>query len=118
MRHHHHRSSDNVGDPSMRKRIVTRTLALTVLASIRAIPGRLLGNQIVQSRAGEPPFSPASDPGDGTFDAATEHTLSNSPAPFRSFWQKNGGISVFGRPKSEQFQEVNQADGKTYWVQY
>src|SRR4051812_9598153 len=71
--------------------------------------GRLLGNQIVQGRAGDPAFNPASDPGDGTFDSATSHTLSNSPAPFRSFWQKNGGISVFGRPKSEQFQEVNQA---------
>src|SRR5437764_544093 len=35
------------------------------------ILGRLLGNQIVQSRVGEAPFSPASDPGDGTFDAAT-----------------------------------------------
>ncbi len=82
------------------------------------ILGRLLGNQIVQGRAGDPAFSPVGDPGDGTFDAATDHTLSNSPAPFRSFWQKNGAISVFGRPKSEQFQEVNQADGKTYWVQY
>ncbi len=82
------------------------------------ILGRLLGNQIVQSRAGEAPFSPASDSGDGTFDAATDHTLRDSPAPFRNFWQKNGGIAVFGRPKSEQFQEINHADGKTYWVQY
>src|SRR3954454_25012755 len=82
------------------------------------ILGRLLANQIVQSRAGEAPFQPVGDSGDGTFDDATSHTLRNSPAPFRSFWQKNGGIAVFGRPKSEQFQEVNQADGKTYWVQY
>src|SRR6266540_7487406 len=82
------------------------------------ILGRLLGNQIVKSRAGEAPFQPAVDPGDGTFDSATSHTLRNGPAPFRGFWQKNGGLSVFGRPTSEQFQELNQADGKTYWVQY
>jgi polysaccharide biosynthesis protein PslG len=82
------------------------------------ILGRLLGNQIVQSRASEAPFAPAGDPGDGTFDTATSHTLRDSPAPFRNFWQKNGGLAVFGRPQSEQFQEVNQADGKTYWVQY
>jgi hypothetical protein len=82
------------------------------------ILGRLLGNQIVKSRAGEAPFQPAADPGDGTFDSATSHTLRNGPAPFRGFWQKNGGLSVFGRPTSEQFQELNQADGKTYWVQY
>jgi polysaccharide biosynthesis protein PslG len=82
------------------------------------ILGRLLGNQIVASRAGEAPFQPIGDPGDGTFDSATSHTLRNDPAPFRSFWQQNGGLSVFGRPTSEQFQEVNQADGQTYWVQY
>src|SRR6266540_220825 len=39
------------------------------------ILGRLMGNKIIQSRAGEAPFSPASDSGDGTFDAATDHTL-------------------------------------------
>ncbi|HEY3232790.1 MAG TPA: hypothetical protein VGJ87_26400, partial [Roseiflexaceae bacterium] len=82
------------------------------------ILGRLLGNQIVASRAGEAQFQPSADPGDGTFDSATSHTLRNGPAPFRTFWQQNGGLSVFGRPTSEQFQEVNQADGQTYWVQY
>jgi polysaccharide biosynthesis protein PslG len=82
------------------------------------ILGRLLGNQITASRAGETAFQPASDPGDSSFDAATRHTLRDSPAPFRGYWRANGGLAVFGRPTSEQFQEVNQADGKTYWVQY
>ena len=40
----------------------------------------------------------------------TGHTLRNDPAPFRSFYEQNGGLNVFGRPKSEQFQERNQAD--------
>jgi hypothetical protein len=58
------------------------------------------------------------DPGDGTFDALTGHTLRNEPAPFRTYWATNGGVAVFGLPLSEQFQELNQADGQTYWVQY
>lgn len=82
------------------------------------ILGRLLGNQMAKGRDAEAPFQPVADPGDGTFDSATQHTLRNGPAPFRQFWQQNGGLSVFGRPISEQFQEYNQADGNTYWVQY
>lgn len=82
------------------------------------ILGRLMGNQIIKNRGGEAAFQPVGDPGDGTFDDATGHTLRDGPAPFRSFWQNNGGLEVFGRAKSEQFQEVNQADGNTYWVQY
>src|SRR5205807_8325245 len=72
----------------------------------------------VKGRAGEAPFQPVGDPGDGSFDALTGHTLRDGPAPFRNFWLTNGALEVFGRPKSEQFQEVNQADGRTYWVQY
>jgi polysaccharide biosynthesis protein PslG len=82
------------------------------------ILGRLMGNQIIKGREGEAAFQAVGDPGDGTFDDATGHTLRNGPAPFRSFWENNGGLEVFGRPKSEQFEEVNQADGQTYWVQY
>ncbi len=80
--------------------------------------GRLLGRKLVEGRENEEPFRPVGNPGDGTWDDVTQHTLRDSPAPFRSFWLNNGGIEVFGRPLSEQFQEVNQADGNTYWVQY
>ena len=82
------------------------------------ILGRLMANQIIKGREGEPPFQPVGDPGDGTFDSLTGHTLRDGPAPFRNFWLNNGGLEVFGRPKSEQFQEVNKANGQTYWVQY
>ncbi len=82
------------------------------------ILGRLMGNKLAQGRGNEGPFQPVGNPGDGSWDDVTQHTLSNSPAPFRNFWLNNGGIEVFGRPISEQFQEVNQADGNTYWVQY
>jgi hypothetical protein len=82
------------------------------------ILGRLMGTRLVQGRESEAPFQRVQNPGDGTYDSVTGHTLRNSPAPFRDFWLNNGGLEVFGRPLSEQFQEVNAADGQTYWVQY
>jgi hypothetical protein len=82
------------------------------------ILGRLMGNQIIKGREGEPPFQPVGNPGDGTWDSLTQHTLRDGPAPFRNFYTANGGLEVFGRPTSEQFQEKNQATGETYWVQY
>ncbi len=80
--------------------------------------GRLMGRLAAQGRENEEPFRPVGDPGDGTWMAETQHTLRNEPAPFRTFFEQNGGLSVFGYPISEQFQEVNQADGQSYWVQY
>jgi polysaccharide biosynthesis protein PslG len=77
-----------------------------------------MGKQLARGREQEPAFRPVADPADGSFVAETRHTLRNSPAPFQSFWQANGGTQVFGFPLSEQFQEVNQATGETYWVQY
>lgn len=82
------------------------------------ILGRLMGNLLAQGREGELPFQPVADPGDGTWIPETQHTLSDSPAPFSTYFNNNGGLSVFGYPISEQFQEVNEADGQTYWVQY
>ena len=65
------------------------------------ILGRLMGNQIIRGRENEPAFVGVGNPGDGTWDDFTQHTLRNSPAPFRSFYEQNGGLSVFGRPKLE-----------------
>ncbi|MEN9935586.1 MAG: hypothetical protein RLZZ387_2165, partial [Chloroflexota bacterium] len=80
--------------------------------------GRLMGAQLAKGREGEAAFQDVANPGDGTWDEFTKQTLRNGPAPFRSFWLNNGGLAAFGRPLSEQFQEVNKADGQTYWVQY
>jgi polysaccharide biosynthesis protein PslG len=82
------------------------------------VQGRLLGTASVAVRRTEPAFVPVADPGDGTYDRVSRHTLRDSPAPFRDFYLRNGGLRVYGRPLSEQTQEVNKADGKTYWVQY
>ena len=39
-------------------------------------------------------------------------------ALFHNYWAKYGGLSQFGLPLTEEFQEKNPADGKTYNVQY
>jgi polysaccharide biosynthesis protein PslG len=80
--------------------------------------GRLLGSELAKNRQGEVPFQKVANPGDNTWFGETGHTLRNSPAPFRAFWQKYGALSVFGYPISEQFQEQNFDTGETYWVQY
>ena len=77
----------------------------------------LLGNSIADSRQSEAPFQPkpaSAAPGTQWFEA-TRHNLA---PPFLDFWNANKGLSVFGYPRSEKFNEQNQADGKTYLVQY
>lgn len=82
--------------------------------------GRLLANQIIHQRRHEPPFQPAARPTNtsASWDEVTRHTLADTPAPFRRFYQTHGGLPVFGRPTSEQFQERNRDTGAVHWVQY
>jgi photosystem II stability/assembly factor-like uncharacterized protein len=79
----------------------------------------LLGSQITAARraAGEAPFRPVADPHQPgvTYFAATGHTLRG---PFRAYWASHGGLALYGYPLSEEFREVNPADGQTYTVQY
>jgi|GEM_PF-328654 len=37
---------------------------------------------------------------------------------FRTYWEKNGGLAQQGYPITDEFQERNLTDGKTYTVQY
>lgn len=79
----------------------------------------LLGNQLTETRraAGEGAFNHfdnANYPG-GTYYSQTGHNLRNS---FKAYWEANGGLELFGYPISEEFEEVNPDDGKTYVVQY
>ena len=79
----------------------------------------LLGNQLTEARraAGEAPFNPVADPRapDSADFAATWHTLSGS---FKRYWETRGGLAIYGYPISEEFQEINPEDGKTYMAQY
>ncbi len=45
----------------------------------------------------------------------TGHNLANA---FLTFWQRNGGLAVYGYPISEELVEINAADGNRYTVQY
>jgi len=60
-------------------------------------------------------FVPVPAPADGaTFFAQTGHTLRGT---FKSYWQANGGLPIFGYPTSEEFVERGE-DGHDYRVQY
>ncbi|MDQ5850904.1 MAG: cellulase family glycosylhydrolase, partial [Chloroflexota bacterium] len=85
--------------------------------------GRLLGNELIKGREGEAPFQPVpqiQNNANQMWFPQTGHTLRNDPAkgPFKTFWERNGGLPVFGYPKSEPFQEKNPDTGQVYWVQY
>jgi len=45
----------------------------------------------------------------------TGHSLDGA---FRRYWEKQGGLAVFGFPLSEPFLELSATDGKLYTVQY
>lgn len=78
----------------------------------------LLGSERTAHRLGEEPFRPVDAPPD-TDDVdwffETAHTLR---AVFRDYWWDNGGVSIYGFPISEEFEETSMTDGQTYTVQY
>jgi plastocyanin len=60
------------------------------------------------------PIRPFTDTPDHRFFAATNHTLNFG---FKSFWEQNGGLALFGYPISEEFLERG-TDGVIRTVQY
>jgi hypothetical protein len=77
-----------------------------------------LGADLVSSRTagkGYSPADPAALPPGATLFPETGHSISGKIA---EYWWANSGITNFGYPLSEPLQEVSQADGKTYTVQY
>src|SRR5919199_3297387 len=70
--------------------------------------------------AADQPFVGIDKPADANGKTAvwfqeTRHSVSGK---ILDFWNKYGGLQVFGFPLSEQFAEVSATDGKTYQVQY
>lgn len=81
-----------------------------------------LGNIITANRTGEQPFQPIppfADSKDHVYFPPTGHALSYG---FKSYWNNFGGLSNFGYPISEEFDEKNPpppaGDGAVYTVQY
>jgi hypothetical protein len=85
--------------------------------------GRLLGNELAKGRENEAPFKKVAQiatNANQTWFPETGHSLRNdaTQGPFKTFWERYGGLAVFGFPISEPFQERNADTGETYWVQY
>jgi hypothetical protein len=72
----------------------------------------ILGRLGVMLREPDPPA--ARLPGARYF-PETGHNLSGA---FLDFWNKQGGVAVFGYPTSEELTETSALDGKDYTVQY
>ncbi len=81
----------------------------------------LLGNQLTEARRtkGETPFNRVAAPPptipNVLYFPETGHTLAHT---FKDYWEAKGGLALYGFPTSEEFDEVNPDDGKTYTVQY
>lgn len=62
----------------------------------------LLGDELTATRRGTAPFQPVvAEPGCTDF-SATGHDLC---AGFRAYWERYGGLAIYGMPISEEFQE-------------
>jgi hypothetical protein len=57
----------------------------------------------------------AANPKAPVYFTETGHTLNDA---FLNYWQRNGGLELFGFPITEPFEELNLADGRRYTVQY
>ncbi len=78
----------------------------------------LLGSQLTANRRSEPPFQPvAAVAGSAilTYFPLTGHTLQSS---FKTYWEQHGGLEQFGYPLTEEYNELNPEDNKTYRVQW
>ena len=72
-----------------------------------------LGALLTEGRADMPFQRPATAPPDRALIAETGHTLGGV---LRAFWERAGGVSIFGNPISEEF--IEQVDGVPVLVQY
>lgn len=78
----------------------------------------LLGTDLLREDCrGYGPLPPPTGPAQPfrTYFAETGHYLSFA---FKSYWEKHGGLSLFGYPISEEMVETSPVDSKKYTVQY
>lgn len=87
---------------------------LNVVNNQAVISLGLVGREYTAARGlGFPPVAPVRAPGLRFF-PETGHTLRGE---FRNFWERRGGLRIFGYPISEEFvQQLD--DGRNYLVQY
>jgi hypothetical protein len=78
----------------------------------------LVGVETTLDRRGETPFrpiQPVTSTPDRFYFPETRHSLGGT---FKRVWEARGGLSIFGYPISEEFQELSETDGKIHIVQY
>jgi len=77
----------------------------------------LLGNDMVKGRTDGAFGRVAPFPSNSThvYFEPTGHSLGGS---FLAYWNRYGGLPIFGYPLSEEFQERNDQNGQVYTVQY
>lgn len=78
-------------------------------------PGQVQLSLLGRELFGERSFEPAGPEAGERYFPETGHTLSGK---FLSFWQRRGGLKVFGYPLSEPFEEPSPADGVPRITQY
>jgi hypothetical protein len=79
-----------------------------LLTRLGVIMSQARGLQFQQLPSGSSTFT-------SVFFRETGHNLANA---FLEYWQRNGGLAVFGYPISEEFVEISPTDGREYTVQY
>ncbi len=75
----------------------------------------LLGRELTRHRSNEPPFRPAAPMPGCRYFPETGHNLCGG---FRAYWERFGGLAIFGFPISEEFREVDPGTGLERTVQY
>lgn len=77
-----------------------------------------LGRELTATRLQQTPFLSVEQgtiAGSARYFSETHHSFGGS---FRTYWEANGGVRIFGLPISEEVGEVNPVDGQSYMVQY
>ena len=99
----------------MHKGTISRSAGALLLLAI--LLQQISGGQsaVAQTISPAMPTTPAADNSVSTYYVETGHNLAFG---FRDYWQAHGGLAAFGLPISEEFRQVNAADGKEYTVQY
>jgi hypothetical protein len=88
-------------------------------APYRVLLGRLGFGSLIRRRSGAEPVLPNPDPYPPAPECPRfpETGYSNCP-PFAAYWQRHGGLAVFGFPIVNMRQEQNETDGRSYNTQW
>jgi len=85
----------------------------------RVLLGRLGFSSLIRRRSGAEPVIPNPNPTPPPPECLSfPETGYSACAPFKAYWQRHGGLPVFGFPIVNMRQEQNETDGKSYLTQW